>query len=248
MSAPTLSLDGVPRYLPTEMLQEIVAYLLVSDCPIILKGNRESKFVQSLRDIPRKFPAVEALPSGYSLFYRYNTFRIYNTYIPAFLERRHNWTPFPATESITTTSPVDAAPGTATTVITSPRDHVTSLMISHRFRLYSANSLKLDTNLRALLSCPQLKSLKIHVVATFQNLFELADLFRSIKDTCLLLGEKVGEGNLVVKGDAYDEDFEWTMADFRQGYFDGEEEERDEDYDEAKDVEKDEEDENNGEE
>ncbi|KAL8759417.1 MAG: hypothetical protein Q9199_000787 [Rusavskia elegans] len=205
MSATTISQGHKPKLLPLfrlplEIRDDILSYLLVTDSPIDFTDGiyYEAPSVNSvLEGTLRKFPVIDLIPSGYRFFYRYNTFHISCSQIPAFLDYR------PTGPTVAAAS--EHSPPRNT--IATPRHHITKLIVS-------IESDEAGPALHALLSCPSLMTLEIQTDSwDFDDVCEFYRLFRPIQDIGIELGEKLGAERVRVKGSVKRTLFIWSMAD-----------------------------------
>ncbi|KAL8691693.1 MAG: hypothetical protein Q9224_004115 [Gallowayella concinna] len=202
--------DKIPQTitsLPLEIRDQILSHLVVERFSIIfaptntfkIYGSSPGEDKEKIRKILR---IVEIVPSSRQLFYQHNSFLVSDTDLEAFL----SYLPF------------DCSDGVAVT----PTSHVRHLAVTIQPMMHwEARQSAGPGALPLLLNCPALKRLDILLYGRFESVCEYDQTFGRIADTCIALGEKLGEENFKVNGNYLYGRFTWTMRNFREKKFKG---------------------------
>ncbi|KAL8809081.1 MAG: hypothetical protein Q9200_003733, partial [Gallowayella weberi] len=172
--------------LPLEIRNQIISHLVVAPCPIAfdppdkLKAHGWQKtHHEKVQEILR---FIEIIPETRQLFYQHNIFHITDTDLEAFL----SYLPPNSSNDM---------------VAMLPRTHIRRLEVSIQPMLqWEARQNGGAGPLPLLLQCPALQRLEIILHDRFESVCEFDVTFGRIADTCVALGEKVGEENFEVWG------------------------------------------------
>ncbi|KAL8725980.1 MAG: hypothetical protein Q9166_007014 [cf. Caloplaca sp. 2 TL-2023] len=190
--------------LPFEIRNEIFSHLLTAPFRIHFDPTIGFKASSSHNDAEMQqiLDMIDLIPDGRKFFYRNNLFLVDDRQIESFLEYQ--------------------PPGTVTATAV-PKSHIRRLcyLIQSHFSLASNTDYEPGASLSLLLDCPELKQLEIDVVGLLEDVAEFDRTFGNIADTCIYLGEKLGEGGFKIDGSYLYGSFTWTMKNLRDREFQG---------------------------
>ncbi|KAL9023893.1 MAG: hypothetical protein Q9180_008073, partial [Flavoplaca navasiana] len=209
--------------LPLEIQNEILSYLITFEhlFDLTLKECAWDAIIyQALQYYGEKWPVIHLLTPQYRFFYRYNTVRVFETDISTLLNHQS----FPLVDQKAYENP----PLVSITMDKTLRYYLASVIICIR-TMFRPRNPDPGALLPELFSCPSLKILLIDY-QEFDSMDHFDGEFKKIENFMMALAEKLGPEMVKVEGTYRTERgyvrlrrFVWTMAEFRNGRFEGSE-------------------------
>ncbi|KAL8798473.1 MAG: hypothetical protein Q9182_006627 [Xanthomendoza sp. 2 TL-2023] len=135
------------------------------------------------------------IPETHPLFYHHSTFHISGTDLPAFL----SYLPSNSVSAVR------------------PKPHIRHLEIRIQPMMHwEARQHAGAGALPLLLDCPELRQLEVLIEDRFEGVCEFEVTLGRIAETCVALGEKLGEADFKVQGRYLYGGVEWTVREFRE--------------------------------
>ncbi|KAL8864822.1 MAG: hypothetical protein Q9198_009623, partial [Flavoplaca austrocitrina] len=205
---------------------EILSYFIVFEYPFHLTLKEyvwDTTIHQVLKYYRQKWPVIELLTTKYrfiDFFYRNNTIRVHEFDISTLLSHQT----FPLVDQ----KAWNNLPVVSISMDRPLRDYLTSLIVCIQTTGHPGNP-DPGSLLPELLSCPNLRTVVIEY-QEFDSMDDFDGEFKKIENFMMALAEKLGpemvkvEGSYnLVRGHLRTRKFGWSMAEFRNGRFEGSE-------------------------